>query len=97
MAITCVIQYDIQYAYTEVFAPGASRRWLKRGRIICKEGESVTNLAAVRRVKKELGLSGIRCKTDDYGEFIVIRPAGQWPVVFISIHYTDNGNKKCAH
>jgi hypothetical protein len=36
----------------------------------------LTNLAIVRKVKSELGWSGIRCATLDYGDSIELEPRG---------------------
>lgn len=83
MPSTCVIKYE----YTDTFAGEANYNWVERGKIYCKEGEIVSDLAALRRVKKKLGISGIRCKTDNIGGLIMSQSIEQCIVVFITIEY----------
>lgn len=82
MAITCNIHYEI----TDTFAGDANYSWVKRGVIKGKEKESFSNLAAVRRVKREIGWAGIRCKTMDCGDKIELRPYGECIVCFITFN-----------
>lgn len=81
-----MIQTNIQYEYTDTFGGEANYSWVKRGTIKTKPGENFSDLAAVRRVKKALGLYGVRCKKVDLGDAIALYPSASCTVVFISFH-----------
>ena len=80
------IQTNIQYEVTDTFGGEANYSWVKRGTIECKPGEEYSDLAAIRRVKKAIGWNGVRCKTEQWGEQIVLRPTGMCQVCFIDFH-----------
>lgn len=82
MAITTNILYEV----TDTYAGEANYSWVKRGTVECKEGESYSDLAAIRRVKKAIGWNGTRCKVENYGDTIVLRPVGYCQVCFIDFH-----------
>lgn len=69
------------YTMTDTFAGEANYAWTRRGEIELPEGYS--DLALVRRVKKALGIEGVRCRKEEWGETLVLRPIGQCVVVFI--------------
>lgn len=69
------------YTMTDTFGGEANYAWARRGEIELSEGAS--DLALVRRVKRELGIEGVRCRKEDWGETLVLRPIGQCVVVFI--------------
>jgi hypothetical protein len=71
----------IPFEMTDTFGGEANYSWCKRGQVSLPEGAS--DLALVRRVKKALGLKGVRCKREDYGDQIVLRPVGACVIVFI--------------
>ena len=50
------------------------------------EDKPFSNLAVVRKVKKELGYNGVRCETTNYGDMIELRPIGMCIVIFITFH-----------
>ena len=81
MTIFCNIQYEM----TDTFGGESNYSWVKRGEIKM-EDKPFSNLAAVRKVKKELGLSGVRCETTNCGGMIELRPVGQCVVIFITFH-----------
>ena len=66
------------YEYTDTFGGEANYSWVKRGQV------AATPSSVVRRVKALLGLEGVRCTREEYGEMIVLRPIGSCTVVFIS-------------
>lgn len=70
-----------QYEMTDTFGGEANYSWARRGEVELPEGAS--NLMLVRRVKKAIGLEGVPCKREEYGEQIVLRPVGSCTVVFI--------------
>ena len=71
---------------TDTFGGEANYSWVKRGKIQSKPGEDYSDLAAVRRVKKDAGWENVRCKREDYGDAIVLRPVGQCIVMFINFY-----------
>jgi len=80
------IQTNILYEVTDTFAGEANYSWVKRGTVECKPGEDYSDLAAVRRVKKAIGWSGVRCTTTNWGDTIELRPVGMNQVCFINFH-----------
>ena len=78
------VQTDIHYEITDTYGGEANYSWVKRGKIECKPGEDYSDLAAVRRAKKDAGWENVRCKREDYGGRIVLRPVGQCIVMFIN-------------
>ncbi len=81
-----MVQTDIHYEITDTYGGEANYSWVKRGKIPCKPGEDYSDLAAVRRVKKDAGWENLRCKREDYGDMIVLRPVGQCIVMFINFY-----------
>ena len=65
-----MIQTDIHYEITDTYGGEAN----------------YSDLAAVRRVKKHAGWENLRCKREDYGDTIVLRPYGQCIVMFINFY-----------
>ena len=81
MTIFCNIQYEM----TDTYGGESNYSWVRRGEIEM-EDKPFSNLAVVRKVKKELGYNGIRCKTTDYGDMIELHPIGMCIVIFITFH-----------
>ena len=81
-----MIQTDIHYEITDTYGGEANYSWVKRGKIESKPGENYSDLAAVRRVKKDAGWENLRCKREDYGDMIVLRPVGQCVIMFINFY-----------
>ena len=81
-----MIQTDIHYEVTDTYGGEANYSWAKRGKIENALGEDFSDLAVVRRVKKAIEWSGVRCKVTNYGDDIEIRPVGINQVCFISFH-----------
>ncbi len=69
-----MVQTDIQWEVTDTFAGESNYCWVKRGTIQCEPGENYSDLAAIRRVKKEIGWNGVRCKVENCGDMIILRP-----------------------
>ena len=85
-----MIQTDIHYEITDTFGGEANYSWVKRGKIQCKPGEDCSDLAAVRRAKKHAGWENLRCKREDYGATIVLRPVGRCIIMFIDFYPHGN-------
>lgn len=72
----------ISYEMTDTFGGEANYAWIRRGEVELPEGGS--DLMLVRRVKKALGLEGVRCRRVDFGHMIELRPVGSCTVIFIT-------------
>jgi hypothetical protein len=72
----------IQVEVTDTYSGEANYSWVKRFQLDIRPGES--QLALIRRVKKTIGWSGIRCAVTGSGDFIDIRPAGACLVAFVT-------------
>ena len=81
-----MIQTNIQWELTDTFGGEANYSWVRRGVIETKPGEDYSDLAAVRRVKKALGWSGLRCRVSNFGDVIDMRPQGMAQVCFVTFH-----------
>jgi hypothetical protein len=64
--------------YTDTFCGEANYCWVRRFDV-----ESKTELGIVRKAKKELGLTGVRCYRSDFGDMVEYRPNGLNTVMFI--------------
>ena len=87
-----------EYEYTDTFAGEANYCWAKRGKVTMPQlthygydglnGYSRANRIAIRelmkRVKRELGLTGIRGVSHNYGDIIEFRPYGMATILFIT-------------
>lgn len=71
--------------YTDTFAGEANYNWVKRAEFQLPKDAS--NRSIVMRAKKELGLTGARCKTSDFGEGFELRPVGYCMVAFVLPRY----------
>ena len=81
-----MIQTNIRWEITDTIGGEANYSWVKRGTIETKPGEDYSDLAAIRRVKKVIGWNGGRCKVENYGDEIILRPVGLHQICFISFH-----------
>jgi len=73
---------NFQFEITDTFAGEANYSWFKRASFDFKS--TATDKALIRRARKWAGLTGVRCKVDNYGETIAIRPTDRSVVVFIT-------------
>ena len=73
----------IQFEHTDLFGGESNYSWVRRTEI---EGDNLSDLAIVRRAKSWAGLTGLRCKVENYGDMIRIdaTPSGLLHVVFIT-------------
>jgi hypothetical protein len=70
---------------TDLFCGQANYSWCRRAEFTLPG--SPGDLAIVREAKKQLGLSGVRCRRSDLGDAIELRPYGSLTVAFISPCY----------
>lgn len=84
---------NIQWEVTDTFGGESNYSWVKRGTVETKEGEDFSDRAAIRRVKKAIGWNGMRCKVENYGDDITLRPVGICQVCFITFHTFGNASE----
>lgn len=70
--------------YTDTFAGEANYSWVRRGTFFAKE--NATQRQIISAAKKELGLTGVRCKTFDNGDYFELRPIGSCTVAFVNFY-----------
>jgi hypothetical protein len=74
----------VKVEVTDTFSGEANYSWVKRKELDLMD--ALSKYSIVRRVKKEIGWSGQRCLTVDYGDTIELRPYGVCQVCFISFN-----------
>lgn len=75
----------VNLEYTDTFGGEANYAWVNRKTLEIPEG--LSDRALVRRAKAEMGLTGIRCRTENFGDMFALYPAGCCTVLFISFNY----------
>lgn len=83
MNATNLINYSIEY--TDTFGGDPNYSWVKRATI--QAPSDISSRALMRRAKKEMGLSGVRGRTSEYGDMLEFRPYGSCTVLFITADY----------
>ena len=87
-----MITTQINIEETDTFGGEANYCWVNRKSYDFKEGQDVSDLMAVKKAKKLMGWNGVRCKTENYGDEIVLRPYGINRVLFINFHCFGNAS-----
>ena len=72
-----------QAEHTDTFGGEVNYSWARRARF--EAPESITDRNLVARAKRELGLTGVRCRREEWGETLVLRPVGTYIIVFIDV------------
>ena len=73
----------IRYEKTDTFGGEANYSWVTKGEIDIPT--DLSDLALVRRIKREIGWTGLRCRRQNLGEIIELRPYGLCQVCFINV------------
>ncbi len=89
-----------EYEYTDTFGGDANYCWVKRGKVTVPDlvhygytgstdgsygrADRAQRKRIMTLVKRELGLTGIKGKTDEYGVTIEFRPYGMNTVLFVT-------------
>ena len=76
---------NYQVELTDLFCGEANYSWVRRDEITLSD--SASELAIVRAAKAALGISGCRCKREDCGETITLKPYGSLTVALITPLY----------
>ncbi len=71
----------INYEHTDTFGGEANYSWVKRGEI--EMPDNASDIQIVRKVKRILGMTGVKCNREDWSGQIVLRPRGVCQVIFI--------------
>ena len=74
-----------QVEVTDTFGGQANYCWVRRAEI--EVDESLSELALVRRAKAAVGYTGVKCRRDEIGDTIVLRPIGLLQIMFITPCY----------
>lgn len=77
----------INLEHTDTFAGEANYSWVRRAHVPA----DVSDRALVRRAKAWAGLTGRRCRVENYGDTIAIYPRGMATVLFITYSETPTG------
>lgn len=86
-----------EYEYTDTFAGEANYCWVKRGKVTMPElthygydggqgysrADKIEKRELMKKVKRELGLTGIRGVSHHYGDTVEFRPYGMATVLFV--------------
>ena len=72
----------IKIEVTDTFGGEANYSWVKRYELDPLDNQ--TNKQLIRRVKKVIGWTGVRCKKQDFGDMIELKPANFCNVCFIT-------------
>ena len=67
--------------FTDTFGGDANYSWVQRHTL--HAGESISDRALVAMAKKEIGLTGVKCRRELWGETIALYPIGSCTVLFI--------------
>lgn len=71
----------VSYEHTDTFGGEANYSWGKRGTIELPSGTGEREI--ITAVKRELGLTGVKCNKEIWAEQLVLRPRGRNQIVFI--------------
>jgi hypothetical protein len=74
------MKYTIEY--TDTYGGEANYNWVRRESFEV-EG-SVAEHMVIRKLKRMIGLTGVKCKKESYGEMIKLTPYNSATVAFIT-------------
>lgn len=77
--------FQVEIEYTDTYGGEANYSWVRRKTLTLPT--DISDRALVRRAKAEMGLSGFRCRREDWGDAIALYPHGTCTVLFISTVY----------
>lgn len=68
--------------HTDTFGGEANYCWVNRSELAIPD--SYNQSWIVRKIKEQVGWTGMRCNVEDWGDTIAIRPAGLCQIAFAS-------------
>ena len=77
------ITYNLEL--TDTFGGEANYSWVRRATLT--ESADISDRALVRRAKAALGLTGVPCRKENWGDVIALYPRGSCTVAFIAPEY----------
>ncbi len=75
----------VNFEVTDTFGGEANYLWVNRGSVEFKK--QPTSRQIVLALKKFAGLTGVRCRKEDYGDQIALHPVGMCIVAFANVEY----------
>lgn len=79
---TDLATFDVEY--TDTFGGEANYSWVQRWQVHLPENASDT--AIMRAAKAAAGLTGVKGRTDNFGDMRRFRPHGSCTVLFVTFH-----------
>jgi hypothetical protein len=79
--------------HTDTFGGEANYSFVNR--YYCKDTEKMTARQAITLAKKVTGLTGVRCREENFGGCIAISPIGIFQVVYID--YSEDSPENCEY
>ncbi len=70
---------NYSYEYTDTYGGEANYNWVRKGEVAAN---NITH--AARLAKKAVGINGISCKRNDFGDMIALYPSRHATVLFIT-------------
>jgi len=67
-----------EYEYTDTYAGEANYCWVNRGTV-----HATSFLEATRLAKLAVGINGVKCNRDYYGDMVVLKPRHMATVLFV--------------
>ena len=77
--------FTIEAEYTDTFGGEANYCWVRRATLEMPCG--LSDRAIMRRVKRELGLSGMRGRVENYGDEWTFKPWGRCTIMMARVVY----------
>ena len=77
--------FQIEVEYTDTFGGEANYCWVKRETLTLPVG--ISDRAIMRRAKAAMGLTGVRGRSESYGDGLRFVPYGSCTVMFASTVY----------
>ena len=77
--------YTMAAEYTDTFGGEANYSWVRRATVEIPDNASKSQVS--RLIKRELGISGLRGRVYDSGDFWEFRPYGMCTVAFAHVQY----------
>lgn len=72
----------VRFELTDTFAGEPNYSWVQRGRF--EIADNATQSQIMRKVKAELGLTNVRCYTENIGDTLTFKPSGACMVGFVT-------------
>lgn len=79
---TPVRKINFKFEYTDLFGGDANYSWVKRHNE--EFPDNISDLALMRRAKKWAGLTNVKGRVDNFGDYIAFYPRGYNTVLFIN-------------